>query len=527
MLVLKHLGTGVRIPPPPVFVRLVKENDGRISRRRNIILKMSQFQAQASVLQTRGRRQYILILLLTMGILFGACPAYCTDYYVAPDGNDSNDGSIDHPFKTIGKAVGLVVAGDTIYVRGGVYTYSGSNTAITLPAKSGASATNRCYLLAYQNERPLLDFSAMTGTGADGLKINGSYWYLKGIDFKGAPHNGIKINGNGIIGAAGSYNIVEFCSSYENRNTGVQLGNKASYNQIINCDSYYNCDAAQEDADGFSPKLDVGTDNYFYGCRSWQNSDDGYDGYLRDADDVTTTYENCWSFKNGYLKSGAASGGDGQGFKMGGSDDKTLKHNAILKNCLSFSNRVKGFDQNNDKGSITLYNCTAFSNGTNYSISSALASGKTATVTNCVSAGTGGVSLGSFVVQTTNSWMSPFVVTNADFASIVPSAAYGARNADGSLPNIAFMRLATGSDLIDGGTDVGLPYNGSAPDLGAFEHLDGDSEPDGDVDWADLGCLASNWLDVDCGDCNGADFDGNGDVDLYDFAVMAGNWLKY
>jgi hypothetical protein len=43
------------------------------------------------------------------------------------------------------------------------------------------------------------------------------------------------------------------------------------------------------------------------------------------------------------------------------------------------------------------------------------------------------------------------------------------RQADGSLPNVNFMRLAPKSDLIDKGTKVGLPFNGSAPDLGPFE----------------------------------------------------------
>jgi hypothetical protein len=489
---------------------------------------MSQFRAQTAVLQTGGRGRYILILLLTMGILFGACPAYCIDYFVAPDGNDNNDGSIDHPFKTISpKATGVIVAGDTIYLRGGTYTYTGPSTAITLPVKTGSSDANRCSLMGYQNERPLLDFSAMTGTSADGLKISGSYWYVKGIDCKGAPHNGIQIN-------AGTYNIVEFCRSYENRNTGVQLKNGAAYNQIINCDSYHNYDACTTplpggNADGFSPKLDVGTGNYFYGCRSWQNSDDGYDGYLNASVDVNTTYENCWSFKNGWywLDGSTNSSMNGNGFKMGSSASSST-HNVILKNCLCFNNKAKGFDQNHNQGSMTLYNCTAFSNGGyNYSIPDALATGKTATVTNCISF-TGSIkNLGSFVVQTTNSWMNPpFVVTNADFASIDPSAAYGPRNADGSLPDIAFMRLANGSDLIDGGTDVGLPYNGSAPDLGAFEHIDGDCQPDGYVDWADLACLASNWLDSNCGTCNGADFDGDSEVNFYDFSIMADNWLK-
>jgi len=40
---------------------------------------------------------------------------------------------------------------------------------------------------------------------------------------------------------------------------------------------------------------------------------------------------------------------------------------------------------------------------------------------------------------------------------------------DYSLQTHAFLRLAAGSQLIDRGTDVGLPYRGGAPDLGAFE----------------------------------------------------------
>jgi hypothetical protein len=142
---------------------------------------------------------------------------------------------------------------------------------------------------------------------------------------------------------------------------------------------------------------------------------------------------------------------------------------------------------------------------------------------------TGGVNLladSNFVVQTTNSWMSPFDVNEADFASIDANAAYGARKADGNLPDISFMHLANGSDLIDGGTDVNLPFYGNAPDLGAFEHLDGDCHADGVVDWLDLACLVDNWLTFDCGTCNGADFDGDSKVNFYDFAMMAENWLK-
>lgn len=407
----------------------------------------------------RFRNQAVITAVLLF--LAIASPAYCSIWYVAATGNDTTgNGTISNPYKTITKAVSVSSAGDTIYIRGGTHTYT---TTISI-SKSGTSVA-RYYLLAYADERPVLDFSSMSESSSNrGISLSGSYWYIKGIDIYKAGDNGLYISG--------SYNIIEFCSFYENRDSGLQIAGGGAYNQIINCDSYYNCDSDQGDADGFAPKMDVGTGNYFYGCRSWQNSDDAYDGYLRGADDVTTTYENCWAFKAGYLKDGSASSGNGNGFKMGGSDDKTLMHNVILKNCLAFSNRVKGFDQNSDKGSMTLYNCTAWSNGTyNFSLPTALNTGRTATLVNCASLGSSGQSLNAAVVQITNSWQSPFVVTNADFVSVDPAAAYGPRQFDGSLPDITFMHLAAGSDLIDGGTDVGLPYNGSAPDLGAFEYI--------------------------------------------------------
>ena len=382
-------------------------------------------------------------------------------YYVAPDGNDTtNPGTLDQPFKTLLKAHSVVAAGDTIFIRGGLY----DSLTVTINLSKDGDSTNRIYLLAYENERPLLNFSLMAeSTSNRGIRISGDYWHVKGLDIKGAGDNGMHISG--------SHNIVEFCSFFENRDTGLQIGNDASYNQIINCDSYHNADAGQGNADGFAAKLDVGTGNSFYGCRAWENSDDGYDGYLRPADSVVTTLTNCWIFRNGYLKNGTASVGNGNGFKLGGGDNgnaDSLRHIAILKNCLAFDNRVKGFDQNNNRGSMTLLNCTAFRNGSNYGMPAVVKSGETVTLTNCAVLGIPG-SIWGGAMLTTNSWMSPFVVTSDDFVSTDTSGVRGPRKADGSLPDIAFMNLAEGSDLIDGGTDVGIPYYGSAPDLGAFE----------------------------------------------------------
>jgi len=397
------------------------------------------------------RRGMILLGLVAMlgAQLFG-------QVYVAPLGDDAQSGTFDQPLKTIAKAHSLVNPGDTIFVRGGRYDLV---TTITL-SKSGSQA-KAIHLFAYRDEKPLLDFSGMIVASSNrGIRITGSYWYVKGLVIKGAGDSGMIING--------SNNIIEFCAFFENRDTGLQLDNGASFNRIINCDSYNNVDPSHGNADGFAPKLGVGTGNYFFGCRAWNNSDDGWDGYLRGADDVTTTIENCWIFKNGYLKDGSPSSGNGNGIKIGGSDDKTLKHNVVIKRCLVFDNRVKGFDQNNNKGSMTLYNGTAYRNGTNYSLSLALAETKTLTLVNCLAFGSQG-QIASFAFQQTNSWTLPLTVTAADFMSIDTTGVRGPRKADGSLPDVPFMHLAEGSRLIDAGTVVGIPFYGTAPDIGAFE----------------------------------------------------------
>ncbi len=395
---------------------------------------------------------FILILIISF-------PAKADNYYVATNGSDSNSGtSLSEPFKSIAKAVGIAVAGDIIYVRGGTYSNS-----VTISLTKNGSENAPITLKGYENERPLLDFSG-TAFGKRGIDLKGNYWFIKGMDICKAGDNGMIISGN--------YNTVEFCSFFDNKDTGLQLGGGAHDNKIINCDSFWNADPTDYgDADGFACKLDVGTNNYFYGCRAWLNVDDGWDGYMRGNDDVSTVLENCWTWQNGYFKDGTDGGAsaNGNGFKMGGSDDKTLKHNFTLIKCVAFDNKAKGFDQNNNKGSMILENCSAYRNsGNNYSISGALAAGKICSITNCIN-WDGKVSLGSFVTQTTNSWMAPFAVNNEDFVTLDTTGVSASRQADGSLPEVDFLHLNKSSDLIDAGTKVGLDYLGLAPDLGAFE----------------------------------------------------------
>ena len=392
----------------------------------------------------------------------GVNTSISTTYTFKTGDADSNalEGTIVSTAQELLDAVAIAAPGQKIYVHGGDYSFSS-----TIELTNSGSYGNEISLLAHPDDvtRPKFDFSAMSESSSNrGIQLSGSFWYIYGIDVYKAGDNGMYIEGNN--------NLIEFCTFSENSDTGLQLGNGASNNTILNCDSFYNADSTLENADGFACKLDAGTANKFIGCRAWQNLDDGWDGYLRGNDNITTTYTNCWAFKNGILKDGSVGAGDGNGFKTGGSDDKLLKHNAIYKNCIAAGNVVDGFDHNSNRGDITLYNCSAYSNGRNISFSSTNIA-NSLTIKNTVSLdGTNGDSLNASTVDiTNNSWQNGITADASDFVSLNMDLLSTARNADGSLPNIDFMKLTTGSDLIDAGVNVGLDFTGTAPDIGAFE----------------------------------------------------------
>lgn len=373
--------------------------------------------------------------------------------------SNSIEGTIVSTKEEILAAISNAAAGEKIYVRGGTYVFS---TTIGM-SKKGTSG-NMISLLAYplDPDRPKFDFSSMSeSSGNRGLSLSGDYWHIKGIDVFAAGDNGLNISGDN--------NLVEFCTFSENADTGLQLGGGATNNTILNCDSYYNADATVENADGFACKLDAGTGNKFIGCRAWQNLDDGWDGYLRGTDNITTTYENCWAFKNGILKNGSAGGGDGNGFKTGGSDTKDLKHNAIYKNCIAAGNLVDGFDHNSNRGDVIMYNCASHNNGHNINFSNSNIA-NSLTLKNSFILGGGSSSFNATITDITNNgWQDNIVTDNADFLSVDIELLLTPRNEDGSLPSIDYLHLVSGSDLIDKGVNVGLSFKGSAPDIGVFE----------------------------------------------------------
>lgn len=83
-------------------------------------------------------------------------------YYVAVNGLESNKGTIDAPFQTINNALSRTIPGDTVIVRGGIYSEK-----VVFP-KSGVS-DKYITLKAYHGETPVIDGSAFNVNGREAL----------------------------------------------------------------------------------------------------------------------------------------------------------------------------------------------------------------------------------------------------------------------------------------------------------------------------------------------------------------------
>lgn len=317
-------------------------------------------------------------------------------YYVAPNGTDSADGSETNPYNIfyLLSSETILQPGDTVLVQPGTYEMTAT---ITMRASGACNKYITIKNASTTGEKAVLDFSKQFfASTSRGVQIYGNYVYWYGIDICGAGDNGMYIGG--------SYNTIEYCEFYNNRDTGLQLGRQESshssitqwpsYNLIKNCTSHNNYDNETygENADGFAAKLTVGYGNVFDGCIAYRNSDDGWDLYAKsDSGNIgCVIIYNCVAFENGYIEytqrennarfptwannggiysedpenvNGAESyltrDGDGNGFKLGGS---VMEGDVAMYNCLSFGNRMHGVTDNSNPGVLVIEGVTSYDN---------------------------------------------------------------------------------------------------------------------------------------------------------------------
>ncbi|MBC2607154.1 right-handed parallel beta-helix repeat-containing protein [Pelagicoccus albus] len=436
--------------------------------------------------------------LLFGNILFGA------EYFVSPEGDDSNSGSLEFPFATLQRGQEAVEPGDTVFIRGGTYRVQESQIAryesiwayVNYLDKSGEEGAPINYF-AYPGETPVFDYSdiAPADLRITAFFVKGSWIHLKGIELVGIQVTILDHTQSIGIENQGSHNIFEQVDVHDGQAIGFYL-TRGSDNLLLNCDAYRNWDYTSENGkggnvDGFGGHLRAGgTNNVFRGCRAWFNSDDGFDAINSNE---AVVFENCWAFYNGY-SSEFASLADGNGFKSGGHagtavdrlPDPLPRH--VTRFCLAVGNKASGFYANHQIGGQEWFNNTAIGNTYNFNMLARLEDNATDVD------GYGGVmrnnlgygaSLSSREVVNLNEEESDVSgnyftleveVTADDFVSLDESLLTMPRQPNGDLPDIAYARLVKDSDLIDSGLDAGYAFSGSAPDLGAFEH-DTDKSP--------------------------------------------------
>ncbi|MFI7079750.1 cellulose-binding protein [Micromonospora sp. NPDC049903] len=281
-------------------------------------------------------------------------PPSSNTLYVAPTGTDSAPGTLASP-TTLTSAITRITAGGTIFLRGGTYRYS---QTITIGQGNNGTSSARKNIFAYAGETPILNFSAQSEDPANrGLEMGGSWWHVRGIVVERAGDNGILLAGNN--------NIVERVVTRHNRDSGLQLSRLIanaprdqwpSNNLVVSTVSHDNVDSDGEDADGFAPKLTVGSGNVFRYTVAHNNIDDGYDLYTKSDTGAigAVTIESSLAFGNGTLSNGGQAGnGDRNGFKLGGED---IAVNHTIRGNIAYDNGKHGFTYNRNPGTMTVSN---------------------------------------------------------------------------------------------------------------------------------------------------------------------------
>ncbi|NIT56695.1 MAG: hypothetical protein GWN00_10815, partial [Aliifodinibius sp.] len=129
-----------------------------------------------------------LNLFLT-ALLFLPCINRAGTYYVDqnhPQANNTNPGTLNLPWLTIQHAAETMMAGDSVFIRSGIYDEQ-VNTV-----RNGNPTDGEIVFSAYPGETPAIDGTGVT-TGNTGIIIAHSYIKLLGLEIRNWNENGIWI----------------------------------------------------------------------------------------------------------------------------------------------------------------------------------------------------------------------------------------------------------------------------------------------------------------------------------------------
>ncbi len=407
-----------------------------------------------------------------------------------------NPGTIARPWATWQKAFNTARAGDTVYFRGGVW-YLQPGQTVDLINKDGAPG-KYIHFFNYPGEKPVLDGSRIVppkpSSGqysySGGPYIDGSnYIHWRGLTIRNFYQVHDRVFVQGIVATNSNFQIFENITVHNIGGRGIYYSPwyAPDTTYFINVDVHHCADSLPLNdvlggwGDGWNAGVEKGSYMVFDGCRAWSNSDDGFNIWGAGL----IVMKNCWSFGNGLLE------GDGSGFKLNPTEETTYMGltRLLTNNVAAFNtgNTGCGFNENNI-GAVSMegrvYNNTSYNNRIGFMTGGFLTGpqknndyrNNISCLNTLTDVDENSWSGGNFNTDIKNTWTEgvTFVASKDDFVltdkSLAIAELTAERKPDGSLPDISFLKLVKGSDLIDKGVDVGLPFSGAAPDIGAFEY---------------------------------------------------------
>lgn len=473
-------------------------------------------------------KKLLLLFFLSIGYV-GLSQDIGGDFYVATWGNDNNPGTYELPWSTWQKAFREAKPGDTVYIRGGVYFSYDVNT-INPEAYgggigySGTADAPICYF-GYPGEWPILDCiyhcDSIVYPYGDIYNSAIDLSYVEHIHFKDFEIRHVFQCDSvvtGAITAAFSRNLTfehiimhsigqrgywimggAWQSHYDDGGTDVKpyWNTPEDTTLWINCDVYNLFDTLSSSpgnaADAWKTIHYRGNYLLWEGCRAWNYSDDGWDP--TPVNGAERVFMNCWAMaSNKYNTNSATWTTERNGFKLNSNHPSggLFRGNSILMtNCLAVY-CARGIYEIGGTSSNGVYiNNSSVFNGVGYGANS---SGYNSIYKNNIVFGSTSldpglsrpyeVAMPADYEESHNTWVKAdeypwFKMSNTvpvsyeDFIttdSLQIVALFTApRKSDGSLPGIKPLMLSPSSHLIDAGIDVGLAFNGTAPDIGAFE----------------------------------------------------------
>jgi parallel beta-helix repeat protein len=166
------------------------------------------------------------VLLTILVSIFVSVPVFAATYYASPNGSGTTC-ALASPC-TLSTGLGKLVAGDTLYLRGGTYAQ-----AVAF-AKDG-TAQNRITISGYPGETAIIDGGWTTPAHWGRLvEIQGDYVTLQDLTIRRSNSIGLAANG-------AAYVVFRRIKSEYNYENGIILWNNSDYGLIDNCTSYYDC----------------------------------------------------------------------------------------------------------------------------------------------------------------------------------------------------------------------------------------------------------------------------------------------